>query len=81
LIYLELGDYDQALDLFQTSVRLKPDYQDARVGLATLYENQSEYALASAQYKYILEHINPQDGVSIEKLSKLATQSANIDPK
>lgn len=51
----------QALQAVEQSIRLKPDFSDGYLLKGQLLEKQGEVEKAREIYKYILQHINPQD--------------------
>jgi tetratricopeptide (TPR) repeat protein len=66
----QLGNKTEALTLYEETIKLKPNYEVARMALGQLYE-ASDSAKALEQYDYILKYINPQNSTAQEKLEKL----------
>ncbi|MGB9911213.1 MAG: tetratricopeptide repeat protein [Microgenomates group bacterium] len=56
--YARRGDYQKALEEFQTAIKLKPNYADAYHNLANTYHQIGKDDLAEENYKKALE-INP----------------------
>ncbi len=69
--YLRAGDYTNAIKTMEKTIELKPDYKDARFGLALMYQDVGEKEKAREQLKYILENINPQDTFAKRELDEL----------
>lgn len=54
------------------AVDLKPNYEDARMALAKLYEDAKEPAKALEQYTYMVQFINPNNLVAQQKIASLS---------
>jgi putative inorganic carbon (hco3(-)) transporter len=67
LLYDQLGKVEEAQKLYGETIKLKPNYEIARMNLALLYE-ASDAAKAMEQYQYVLTHINPNNQTAQEKV-------------
>ncbi len=61
LLLEQIGDTPRALQMYQKTVELKPNYEAARMDLARLYQSSGSAELAKEQYDYILQNINPNN--------------------
>jgi len=68
LVYLTLGQNQQAIKTLQETIQLKPNYEDPRYALALIYEQAGEKQKAKEQLEYILKYINPASERAKEKL-------------
>jgi tetratricopeptide (TPR) repeat protein len=71
LNHARLGDNEKAAEFLQEAILLKPDYEQARLFLGLLYEDLGEPEMAKEQYQYILDNINPNNGVAGDNLQEL----------
>lgn len=71
LILIEQSNYDQAIELLQQSIDMKPNYAAARSKLGDIFAIQGKIDQAKTEYQYILENITPEDPVTLEKLHLL----------
>lgn len=65
------GKRDEAISEFHEVTRLKPDYRDAYLALAYLYQNLKQYDKARENLNFILEKLNPNDEESKKALGEL----------
>ena len=75
---LEAGDLERALVEFRNVFQLNPRHMDARVSLASHYEEQGRRRLAFRHYQAAAE-ISPQDAETRIKLAELAVFMGNQD--
>jgi len=68
LVYLTLGQNEQAIKTLQETIQLKPNYEDPHYALALIYEQTGEKQKAKEQLEYILKYINPASERAKEKL-------------
>jgi putative inorganic carbon (hco3(-)) transporter len=71
LLYDQTGDDETALQLYEETIKLKPNYEGARMSLAQFYQKIEEPELAAEEYRYVLENLNPQNPAAIEGLEKV----------
>jgi tetratricopeptide (TPR) repeat protein len=71
LIQQQLGNQEEAFQLFKRAIELKPNYQDVRLALAKEYEERGDIQTAIEQYQFILDYISPKDGISKEAIDRL----------
>lgn len=64
----QIGDTDEAINLLEETIRLKPDYRDAHYALGLFYDEKGETEKAVSVYEYVLKNINPNDEEVKEKL-------------
>lgn len=69
------GNIDDAEYAFLDAITLKPNYEEARNALATLYEGKKEYGKAIEQLQYIVDNINPDNDVARQKIEDLSALS------
>ena len=60
-LYFSQKEFDLAVVELTRAVELKPDYKEARLSLASVYESLGKKDKAKAEYQYILDHIAPRD--------------------
>jgi len=65
------GDTIGAIEKLEYTIKIKPNYSRARLLLGVLYEDEGDTENAKAQYKYILEKINPENETVQEFLKDL----------
>lgn len=58
-LYLTQDNPASAIPELQTTIRLKPDNLDARNNLGNALRQQQRYDEAAAQYRYVLDHLQP----------------------
>jgi tetratricopeptide (TPR) repeat protein len=73
LLFLDKGDTEKAVQLFQDSINLKNDYAPPHLELAAIYENLGQSENAIKEYEYILENIEPNNSQSKLALERLQT--------
>lgn len=71
LAYAKSDDFTKAKEIFQKTIILKPDYRNARFGLALIYINEKNIVGAKEELRYILEHIDPNDTLAKSQLEEL----------
>ena len=71
LVHSVLGQTELAKKSLEETIQLKPNYEDPRLALAILYEQEGEKDKARQQLEYILKYINPQSQRVKEKLKNL----------
>jgi tetratricopeptide (TPR) repeat protein len=65
------------LHQLEETVQLKPNYEAARMSLASAYLSASDSAKAAEQYRYVLEKIQPNNLDAQAGLERIATASAS----
>ena len=70
-LYFSKKEFTKAIEALTQSVVLKPDYKEARLSLASVYESLGQKDKARKEYQYILDHIAPHDPFVINKLNTL----------
>ncbi len=69
--YYSLGNYEEAVKLFEQSVGLKPDWANAHYNLAWADYQQGNYQRAANEMQNVLSLLNPQkDKADYEKAKK-----------
>jgi len=71
ILYSKFGQQETAIETLEKTIELKPNYDQARYALALFYEEKGEIGKAREQLRYILEKINPNHEMAIEKLKNL----------
>ncbi len=71
ILYSKFGQQETAIETLEKTIELKPNYDQARYALALFYEGKGEIEKAQEQLRYILEKINPDHEMAIEKLKNL----------
>lgn len=71
VIYDHLGRTQDAQKTLEQTIQLKPDYYDARVGLAKVYVELKIPEKAREQYQWILDHLNGADQDILDALKNL----------
>lgn len=66
-----LGNSAKAIELLESVITMKPNYESARMYLAELYEMSGNYDAAKAQYRYVLDSIAPNNTRAQEKITQL----------
>lgn len=79
LIHTSLENTDQADEYFTRTLELKPNYEEARNIYAQFLAGHDRLDEAAEQYRYILEHLNPnaptaQNGLAAIEASQSASQ-------
>jgi len=83
LVEAAQGKTAQSASTLDETVRMKANYEAARLELARYYRSQKKFDQATEQYVYILSYINAQNTVATQELDQLnreATQSAQTKP-
>jgi len=75
LIALDQDATLSAQEQFQVAVNLKPNYEAARLELASILLNANETEAALTQYQFILNYINPESTPALEALETLKPTS------
>lgn len=85
LIYTALDQPELAEQYYRRTIELKPNYEEARNLYGEFLQSDGRLEEAAAQYRYILEHLNPQAPTAQSELlditQQLATQSAQPSPR
>lgn len=68
-------NWPEAEQSYLEAIDMKPNFVEARMSLAELYEQLNRPSDASQQYQYLLDHINPDDELLQNKVAELATAS------
>lgn len=71
LVYIRMGNLDQAKNALEKAVFLKKDYRSAYFGLGLVYWDLQEKEKAKQQFEYILDNINPNDNEVKRQLEEL----------
>ncbi len=71
LIALDQDATPSAQEHFQAAVNLKPNYEAARLELASILLNANDTEAALTQYQFILNYINPESTPALEALETL----------
>lgn len=71
-----IGDEETALKRLQATIQLKPNYQDAYLELARIYEGRQELPAALEQYKIIQRTLAPNDPVIATSITRLEASIA-----
>ena len=75
-----LGNSDQAQQTLEQTIVLKPNYEQARMSLAELYEKQGNYLPALEQYQTVLESIAPGNTIAARKIKVLEASISAQQP-
>lgn len=70
VLYDSVGNKEKAEELLTLAVKLKPDYGDARLGLADFYFENEATSSSVEQVEYVLDNIFPEDKGIQEKLEE-----------
>lgn len=68
-------NWPEAEQYYLRSIDMKPNFVEARMALAQLYEQLNRPTDASQEYQYLLDNINPNDELLQNKVAELATAS------
>ena len=71
LILIRTGSEEEGFKLLEKTVKMKPNYQDARMAYALTLIEKGENTKAKEQLDYILNFINPNHTEAKEELEKL----------
>jgi putative inorganic carbon (HCO3(-)) transporter len=71
LIYARIGDTQSALEILEKTIKLKPNYKEARFAYALILIDKKEFQKAKEQLNYILEKIDPNDALTKQQLEEL----------
>ncbi|OGY17062.1 MAG: hypothetical protein A3H88_02760 [Candidatus Blackburnbacteria bacterium RIFCSPLOWO2_02_FULL_44_9] len=71
VLYDYQGETEKARKILEKTVELKPNYNEARVGLAKIYIKLEEKQKAFEEVKYVLEKIDPRDEEARQLFDKL----------
>lgn len=78
IVRISQGKTDEGIKALEHAISMKSNYATARLRLAEQYSGIHQFDLAKAQYRYIIENIDPNDANSRQILSELeATTSAD----
>lgn len=70
VILIDQGETEAGQAALIEAVKMKPNYEAARLELGKLYESQGEIDQAVVQYQYIYDHITTNNQFVNEKLAK-----------
>ncbi len=73
----QLGNYDQALELYQRVVQFDPYHRDANLGIAASARLLEDYALAETHYRHLLS-LYPVDAAAFSGLLNLPSTKGGI---
>jgi O-antigen ligase len=71
LAFARAGDNDTALDIFEKTIEMKPNYRHARFARALILADKGNKEEAIMELEYILERINPDDKAVKDQLDEL----------
>lgn len=71
LVYIRLGNLQDAKEALVKSSLLKPNYRNAHFGLGLVYWDLNDKTNAKAEFEYILNNINPYDEEVKRQLEEL----------
>lgn len=74
LTYLRLGETDKALETFEKTIAMKPNYRDARLAYALVLVDKGQRQKAIEELTYILTRIDPNDNVVKDQLQELTNK-------
>jgi Tfp pilus assembly protein PilF len=60
-IYSSLDENEKAKNIYEKTISLKPNYYEARLGLAQTYAKLNNTEKAKEQYYWILDNLNSED--------------------
>jgi choline-sulfatase len=78
LVYLNTGNYEQALICFRKEVRLRPQVETARSNLGTVYKRMGKIDMAQQEYNAELA-INPRNAVAASNLAQIYLDKSLLD--
>ncbi|MBI1872250.1 tetratricopeptide repeat protein, partial [Candidatus Collierbacteria bacterium] len=76
--FFGLGDYEQAIKIFEQAVNLKPNWANAHYNLSTAYKAKKDYAKALNEMKIVAQLLDPKSEdvkkveEEVKELEKLA---------
>jgi tetratricopeptide (TPR) repeat protein len=70
-VFTKIGDINKALEVFNKTIEMKPNYRHPRFARALIYVENGETEKAKEEMEYILERINPDDKVVRQQLEEL----------
>src|SRR3989344_4206026 len=71
LAYLRIGETERAVQILNKTIDMKPDYSKAHYALGLIYIDMGEKQKAKAEFKYILDKIDPNDVLVKRELDEL----------
>ena len=74
LTHLRQADTNRALEIFERTIAMKPNYRDARLAYALVLVEVGQRQKAIEELKYILTRIDPNDTVSRDQLEELTNK-------
>jgi tetratricopeptide (TPR) repeat protein len=74
LTYLRMGENDKAIETFERTIAMKPDYRDARLAYALMLVDMGQRQKAIEEMEYILARIDPNDSVVKDQLQELTNK-------
>lgn len=78
LVYLNTGNYEQAIICFREEVRLRPQVETARSNLGTAYKRMGKIDMALQEYDAELA-INPRNAVAASNLAQIYLDKTLLD--
>jgi putative inorganic carbon (HCO3(-)) transporter len=78
LIELRLQDTQAGMKDLEETVRIRSNYEAARMSLAGIYQNMGKLNEAKQQYEYVLQFIQPKNLQAQDALKQIATASSKI---
>lgn len=71
VIELSEGNNEAGKKLLEKSLELKPNYEKARLKMASFYEENQEFELAIENLQYIIDNISPDNQAVKDKIKEL----------
>lgn len=71
VIELSEGNIETGKELLEKTLELKPNYEKARLKMASFYEKNQEFGLAIENLQYIIDYISPDNQVVKDKIKEL----------
>ena len=65
------GEIDEAIEVLEHTIAIKPNYEAARYAIALIYTDKDEKQKAIKHLKYILENITPENEIVSQTLEEL----------
>lgn len=76
LLRLSVGSTEAAQTDFDKTLEMRPSFVEGRMSKAKLYTDQGKLDQAIAEYKYLLEQVQPNNEIAQEELAKLQLRVA-----
>jgi len=71
VIEYKLGDKERAINWLEKTIKMKPNYEIARLWLAKFYQAKEQNQKAQEQLEYLLKYINPDNEEAKETLEEI----------